>query len=82
VASGLSAWENGREAREETARDRHSEQASKDKHAHAIRTMEQRRRKPLAGTLLLDATDAQELGVDPGVCAHLVHSLEETNRKR
>jgi hypothetical protein len=82
VASGLSAWENGRESREETAMDRNSEKAIKDKHEHAIRAMERRLRKQSDGTLVLDAKDAQELGVDPGACANLVHSLEETNRRR
>src|SRR2546428_12530161 len=82
VASGLAAWENSRESREETAMDWDSEKAFKDKHEYTIRAMERRLRKQSDGTLLLDAKEAQELGVDPGAFANLVHSLEETNRRR
>ena len=59
-----------------------SEKAIKDKHEHATCAMERRLRKQSDGTLLPDAKDAQALGVDPGAFANLVHSLEETNRRR
>src|SRR6266478_5738447 len=55
--------------------------AHKDKHERAIRAMEKRVKKNQDGTLVIDAKDASELGVDPDVFKNLQQSLEETNRK-
>ena len=55
--------------------------ANKDKHERAIRAMEKRVKKNQDGTLVLDAKDASELGVDPDTFKNLQQSLEETNKK-
>ena len=53
----------------------------KNNHEPAIRAMEKRLRRNPDGTISLDATDAAELGVDPGAFANLQLSLQETNQK-